>query len=43
MRRFLITIVVSAAIFVAGALVTDRAGSNPFKSPNPQVDFVRLA
>ena len=42
MRRFLLTIAVSAAILVAGALVTDRVDLNPFKNPNPQIDFVRL-
>jgi hypothetical protein len=42
MRRFLLTIAVSAAILMAGALVTDRVGFNPFKGMGPQIDFVRL-
>ena len=42
MRRFLVTLAVSAAILVAGALVPDRLQSNPFKQFAPKVDFVRL-
>jgi hypothetical protein len=42
MRRFLVTLAVSAAILVAGALVPDRLESNPFKQLSPKIDFTRL-
>ena len=42
MRRFLLTLAVSAAILIAGALVPDRLESNPFKLLTPHADFTRL-
>jgi hypothetical protein len=44
MRRVLVTLTVSAAILIVGALVPERSDTGLFDAPGPQItiDFIRL-